>query len=53
VLLLILIVIGILFVIKHIRNKKAEEIAKQDRDVATTWYREQLKLRKKKIDPNA
>ena len=50
-LLLILIVIGILFVIKHIRNKKAEELAKQDRDAAVAWYREQLKLRKKKIDP--
>ena len=51
-LVLLLLVLGILFAIKHIRNKKAEEYAKQDRDAAVVWYREQIKLRKKKIDPN-
>jgi glucose uptake protein GlcU len=51
-LILLLIVIGILFTIKHIRNKKEKERTKQDRDAAVVWYREQIKLRKKKIDPN-
>jgi putative Mn2+ efflux pump MntP len=54
-LLLLLIVIGIFFTIKHIRNKKTEEHEnqeKQDRAASKAWYREQIKLRKKKIDPN-
>ena len=51
-LLLILMVIGMLFTIKHIRNKKIEEQEKQDRAISTAWYREQIYLRKKKIDPN-
>ena len=54
-LLLLLIMIGIFFTIKHIHNKKIEEHEYQenrDRAASKAWYREQIKLRKKKIDPN-